>query len=193
MVKTGTNELGPVGSIVATSAAPVATLRAAIASDEKAPDLLLPTYENPLDRIAQSRQTTYSEVAATVTSDLSTNIDQLATRVDSLNSECRSLRICLAVTEDRVRDIESSHVSTALLANIPTPILQVVSVPYSIPIPSVNHAQTSQVGVASQTPTTNHISTPISRPNVPAASLPYPNIPNKTLSHPVTYEQFLLG
>ena len=62
----------------------------------------------------------------------------------------------------------------------------------------MNHAHTSQVGAASQTPTTTHISTPISRPNVSSAT-PYPSsisdptIPNTTLSQPVTYEQFLCG
>ena len=93
MVETATNDVGPLASIAATSAAPVATLRSAIARDEKPPGLLLRVYEDLRDRIAQGRQTTYSEVAATMTSDLSTNIDQLETRVDSLNSECRSLRI----------------------------------------------------------------------------------------------------
>ena len=102
MFETATNDLGPLANIAATSAAPVATLRSAIASDENAPGLLLRVYEDLRDRIAQSRQTTYSEVAATVTSDLSTNIDQLETRVVSLNSECRSLRIHLAAAGDRV-------------------------------------------------------------------------------------------
>ena len=102
MVERETNDVGPLASIEATSAAPVATLRSAIASDENAPGLLLHVCEDLRDRIAQSRQTTYSEVAATVTSDLSTRIDQLETRVDSLNSECRSLRICLAAAEDLV-------------------------------------------------------------------------------------------
>ena len=186
MVETSTNEMGPLASEAETSAAPVATLRAAISSDENAPALLLRVDEDLRDCIAQSRQTTYSEVAATVTSDLSTNIDQLETRVDSLNSECRSLRIRLAAAEDRVRTLESSTVSTALLAKIPTPIPPLVPVPYSIPILPVNHAHLSQVGAASQTPTTLHISTPISRPNVSATtpypdSLPYPTISNTNL------------
>ena len=47
----------------------------------------------------------YSEVAATVISDLSTNIDQIETRVDSINSECRSLRIRFAAAKDRVRNL----------------------------------------------------------------------------------------
>ena len=198
MVETATNDVGPLASIAATSAAPAATLRSAIASDENAPGLLLRVYEDLRDRIAQSRQTTYSEVAPTVTNDLSTNIDQLKTPVDSLNSECRSLRVRLAAAEDRVRDLKSSPVSTAPLANIPTPTPPVTSVPYPIPFPPVNHAHTSQVGAASETPTTPHISTPISRSNVSAAtpypsSLPHPTIPNITLSHRVTYEQFLRG
>ena len=92
----------PLASIAATSAAPVATLRSVTASDENAPGLLLFLYEDLRDRIAQSRQTTYWEVAATVTSDLSTKIDQLETRVDSLNSECSSILIRLAAAEDRV-------------------------------------------------------------------------------------------
>ena len=145
------------------SAAPVATLRAAIASDENAPGLLLRVYEDLRDRIAQNRQTTYSEVAATVTSDLSTNIDQFETRVNSLKSECRSLRIPLAAAEDRVRDLDSSPVSAAPLANIPTPTRPVASLPYSIPISPVNHAHTWQVRAASQTPTIPHISTLLSR------------------------------
>ena len=191
MVETATNDVGPLSSIAATSTAPVATLHSANASDENAPGLLLCVYEDLRDRIAQSRQTTYSEVAATVTSDLSTNIDQLETRVDSLSSECRSLRIPLAAAEYRVRDLESSPVSTAPLANIPTPTPPVAPVSYPIPSPPVNHAHTSQVGAASETPTTPHISTPISRPNVSAAtpypsSLPIPTFPNTTLSHPVT-------
>ena len=186
MGETATNDVGHPASIAATSAAPVAILRSAIASDENAPGLLLRVYEDLRERIAQSQQTTYSEVAATVTSDLSTNMDHLETRVDPLNSECRSLRIRLASVENPERDLESSHVSTAPFANIP------------IPIPTVNHAHTSQVGAASQTPTTPHISIPISRPNVSAAtpypsSLPHPTIPNTTLSHPVTYEHFLRG
>ena len=198
MVETATNDLGPLATIAVTSAAPVATLRSAIGSGENAPGLLLRVYEDLRDRIAQSRQMPYSEVAATVTSDLSTNIDQLETRFDSLNSECRSLRIRLAAAEDRSRDIESSPVSTALLANIPTPTPPVASVPYPIPIPPVNHAHTSQVGAASHTLITPHISTPISRPNVSAAtpyppSLPRPTIPNTTLSQPVTCEQFFRG
>ena len=86
MVETATDDVGPLASMAATSAAPVATLRAAIASDENAPGLLLRVYEDLLDRIAQSRLRTYSEVAATVTSDLSTNIYQLETQADSLNS-----------------------------------------------------------------------------------------------------------
>ena len=198
MVETATNDVGPLTSIAATSAAPAATLRSAIASDGNAPGLLLRVYEDLRDRIAQSRQTKYSEVAATVTTDLSTSIDQLETLVNSLNSECRSLRIRLAAAEDRVRDLESSPVSTAPLANISTPTPPMASVPYPITIPPMNHAHTSQVGAASQTPTTPHISTPISRPNVSAAtpypsSLPHPTLPNTTLSHPVTYEQFLRG
>ena len=83
----------------------MATLRTAIASDKNAPGLLLRVYEDLRDRIAQSRKTTYSEFTAMVTSDLSTNIDQLETRVDSPNSECRSLRIRLAAAEDRVRHL----------------------------------------------------------------------------------------
>ena len=198
MFETATNDVGPLASIAATSAAPRETLRSAIASDENAPGLFLRVYEDLRDGIAQSRQTTYSEVAATVTTDLSTNVDQRETRVDSLNSECRSLRIRLAAAEDRVRDLECSPVSTAPLAKIPTPTPPVASVPYPIPLPPVNHAHTSQVGAASQTPTTPHISTPISRPNVSAATpypsyLPHPTIPNTTLSHLVTYEQFLRG
>ena len=86
MVKTATNDEGSLASIAANSAAPVATMLAAIASDENAPGLLLRVYEDLRDRIAQSRQTTYSEVAATVTSDLSIKIDQLETRVHSLSS-----------------------------------------------------------------------------------------------------------
>ena len=81
MVETGTNEVGPLASIAATSAAPVATLNAVILSDENAPGLWLRVYEDLRDHTEQSRQTKYSEVAATVTSDLSTNIDQLETRV----------------------------------------------------------------------------------------------------------------
>ena len=38
-----------------------------------------------------------------MTSDLSTNIDILETRIDALNFECRSLRIRLAAADDRVR------------------------------------------------------------------------------------------
>ena len=72
MVGTAKNDVGPLPNIAATSAAPVATLRAAITSDENAPGLLLRVYEDLRDRIAQSRQTTYLEVAATVTSNLST-------------------------------------------------------------------------------------------------------------------------
>ena len=102
MVETATNDLGPLAIIAANSAAPGATLRSAIASDENGPCLLLRVYEDLCDRIAQSRQTTYSEVAVTVTCDLWRNIDQLETRVDPLNSECRSLRIILAAAEDRV-------------------------------------------------------------------------------------------
>ena len=118
MVETATNELGPPASMAETSAAPVATLRASIASDENAPGLLLRVCEDLRFRIAQRRQTTYSEVADTVTSDLSTNIDQLETRVDSLNSECRSFRILFAAAEDHLRDLESSPLSTAPLENI---------------------------------------------------------------------------
>ena len=51
-VETATNDVGPLASFVATSEAPVATLRAAIASDEKAPGLLLRVYEDLRDRIA---------------------------------------------------------------------------------------------------------------------------------------------
>ena len=70
--------------------------------------------------------------------------------------------------------------------------------PYPKPIPPVIHAHTSQVGAASQTPITPHISTLISRPNMSTAaphrsSLPHPAIPKSALSHPVTYEQFLRG
>ena len=198
MVEIATNDVGPFASTAATSAAPVATLRSAIASDEDAPGLLLRVYEDLRDRIAQRGQATYPEFAATVTSDLSTNIDQLETRVDSPNSDCRSLRIRLAAAEDRVRDLESSSVSTAPLANIPTPTPPVASLPYPIPSPPVNHAHTSRVGAASQTPTTPHTSTPSSCCNVPAAtpylsSRPHPTTPNTTLSHPFTYEQFLRG
>ena len=198
MVETETNDVGPLASIAGTSAAPVATLRSAIASDENAAGLLLRVYKNLCDRIAQSRQTTYSEVAATVTSDISTNIDELEIRVDSLKFESRSLRIHLDATEDRVRDLESSPVSTAALPNIPTPTPPVASGPYQIPSPPVNHVHSSQVGAPSQTPTTPHTSTPISRPDVSAAtpypsSFPHPTLPNNTLSHPVTYEQFLRG
>ena len=62
----------------------------------------------------------------------------------------------------------------------------------------MNHAHTSQVGAASQTPTTPHIWTSVSRSNVYAAtpypsSLPHPTIPKTTLSHPVTYEQSVRG
>ena len=190
--------MGPLASIAANSAAPVETLRSAIASDENAPGLLLRVYDGLRDRIAQRRQTTYSEVAATVTRDLSKNIDQIETRFESLNSKCRSLRIRLAAAEDRVRDLESSPLSTAPLANRQTPTPPVASVPHPITIPPMNHAHTSQVGAASQTPTTPHISTPISPPNVSAAtphpsSLPRPALPNTTLSHPITYEQFLRG
>ena len=70
MVETTTNDVGPLASIAVTSATPVATLLAAIASDENEPGLLLRVYEDLRDRIAQSRQTTYSEVASTVPSDL---------------------------------------------------------------------------------------------------------------------------
>ena len=129
MVETATNDVGPLASIAANSAAPAETLHVAIASDESAPGLLLFVYEDLRGRIAHIRQTTYSKVAATVTSDLSTNIDQLETRVDSLNSECRSLRIRLAAAEDRMRDLESSPVSTAPLANIRTPTPPAISVP----------------------------------------------------------------
>ena len=77
MVETVTNDVVPLPIIAATSPAPVATLRAAIAGHENSPTLLLRGYEDLRDRIAQGGQTTYSEVAATVTSDLSRNIDQL--------------------------------------------------------------------------------------------------------------------
>ena len=198
MVETATNDVGSLASIAPTSAAPVATLCAAIATDENAPGLFLRVYEELRDRIAQSRQTMYSEVAATETSELSTNTDQLEIRVDSLNSQCRSLCIRLAAAEDRLQDLESSPVSTAPLANIPTTTPPMASVPYPIPISPVNHAHMSQVGAASQTPTTPHFSTPISRSNVAAAtsypsSLPHPTIPSTTLLQPVTYEQFLRG
>ena len=129
MVETATNDVGPLATIAATCAAPVATLRSAVASDENGPGLLLRVYEYLRDRIAQSRQTTYSEVAATVTSDFSTNIVQLETRVDSLKFECLSLRIHLAAAEVRVRDLESSTVSTVRLATIPNPTPPVASVP----------------------------------------------------------------
>ena len=94
-----------------------------------------------------------------------------------------------------MRDLESSSVSTALLVNIPTPTPPVASVPYSIPIPPLSNAHTFQVGVASQTPTNRRISTPISHPNVSAAtpyssSLPPPTIPNATLSHPSPTSSF---
>ena len=87
--------------------------------------------------------------------------------------------------------------ATAPLENIPSPTPPVASVPYRIRIPPMKH-HTTQVGAASQTPTTPHISTAISLPNVSAAtpypsSLPHPTLPNTTLSHPVTYEQFLRG
>ena len=199
VVETATRNLGPLAGLAAVGAAPVATLRAAIASDENAPGLLLLVYEDPRNRIAQSRQTTYSEVTATVTSDLSTNIDQLETRVDSLNSDSRSLRIRFAATEDRVRHLELSPVSTASSVNVvPTTTPPVASVPHSLPVPSVSNAHSSQVRAASQTPTTPRISTTISHPNVSAAtphssSLPPSAIPTTTLSHPVTYEQFLRG
>ena len=121
MVETATNDMDRVAGLAATCAAPVATFRAAIVSDENEHVLLLRVYEDLRDRIAQSRQTTYSEVAVMVTSDFSTKIDQLETRVDSLNSECRSLRIRSAAAEYRVRDLEPPPVSTAPLANIPTP------------------------------------------------------------------------
>ena len=95
-----------------------------------------------------------------------------------------------------MRDLESSPVSTAPLANIPNPTPPVGSLPHSIPIPPLNYAHASQVGAASQNPTTPHVSNPISHPNVSAAisypmTLPHPTIPNTTLSHRVTYEQFL--
>ena len=102
MVETATTNVGP-----------LAGLPGAIPSDENAPGLLLRAYEDLRDRIAQSRQTTYSEVIDMVISDLSTNIDKLETCVDSLNSECRSLRIRLAAAKDRVRQLELSPVSTA--------------------------------------------------------------------------------
>ena len=195
MVETATNDVGPSASIAANSAAPVATLRAAIASDEKALGLFLRVYEDLRDRIAQTRQKTYSEITATVISDLSTKIDQLETRVDSFRSECRSLRTRLAAAGDRVRDLESSPVSTAPLLNIPTRAPPVASVSYSIPIPPVNNAHTSQVGAASQTQTNPYISTPISRSNVCAAppypsSLPNPIIPNTMFSHPSPTSRF---
>ena len=198
MVETATNDVGPLASIAATCDAPVTALRAATASDENVPGLLLRVYEDFCDRIALSRQTTYSEVEATVTSDLSTNIDQLETAVDSLNSECRSLRIRLAAAEDRLRDLETSPASTAPLENITTPTPPMASVPYPIPNLPVNHAYKSQVGASSQIPTTPHISTPISHSNVSAATpypanLPHQTIPNNNLSQPVTYEQFLRG
>ena len=154
MFETATNDVGSSASRVAISAAPAATLRAAIASNENVCGLSLRVYENLRDRIVQNQQTTYSEVPSTVTSGLSTNIDQLETLVDSLNSGCGSLHICLAAAEHGVRILESLPVSTAPLANIPTPTSPVASVPYSIPIPPVNDAHTSQVGAASQTPNT---------------------------------------
>ena len=63
------------------------------------------------------------------------------------------------------------------------------SVPHSIPIPPFSNARSSQVGAASQTPTTPRISTLSSHLNVTAAtpyssSLPHRIIPNSTLSHP---------
>ena len=70
MVEKAKNDVGPLAGIAATSPAPVATLRAAIAGDKNAPGLLLPVYKELRDRKAQSRQTTYSEVTSTVTSDL---------------------------------------------------------------------------------------------------------------------------
>ena len=106
MVETATNDVGPRSSLAGTGAAPVTTLRSDVASNANATGLLLRVYEDLHDRVGQSRQTTYSEVAATVTSDLSTNIDQLVTRADLLSSECRSLRIRLAAAEGRVRDHE---------------------------------------------------------------------------------------
>ena len=117
MVETAAKNLGPLAGLAAAGAAPVATLRTAMASEENAPGLLLRVYENFRDRIAQSRQTTYSEVTATVNGDPSTNIDQLEARVDSLNSECHSLRIRLATAEDRVRHLELSPVSNAPSVN----------------------------------------------------------------------------
>ena len=97
-----------------------------------------------------------------------------------------------------MRDLESSPESTAPLANIPTPLAPEASGPYPIPSPPLDDAHMSQVGAASQTPTTRHIWNPISRPDVSAAtpypsSLPNPTIPNNTLSHPVTYHQFRRG
>ena len=97
-----------------------------------------------------------------------------------------------------MRGLEASPVSTAPLPNIQTTTPPVAPMPYSMPIPPVKHAHTSQGGAPSQTPTTPHIATKISRPNVSTAtpypsSLPQPTIPNTTLSHPVTYEQFLRG
>ena len=95
-----------------------------------------------------------------------------------------------------MRDLEQSPVSTAPSVNIPTPTRPVASVPYSIPIPPVSNTHTSHVGEASQTPTTPRISTPIPHPNASAAtpylsSLPPSTIPNNTLLHFITYEQFL--
>ena len=55
MVETATTDEGPLATIAATSAAPEATSRSAIASDENAPGLLLRVYEDLRDRVAQSR------------------------------------------------------------------------------------------------------------------------------------------
>ena len=97
-----------------------------------------------------------------------------------------------------MRHLELSPVSTAPSVNVvPTTAPPVAPVPHSLPVLSVSNAHSSQVGVASQTPTTR-IWTPISHPNLSAAtpyssSLPPSTIPTTTLSHPVTYEQFLRG
>ena len=198
MVGTATNEVGPLAILAAIAAAPVATLRSAIASDENAPGMFLRVYEDLRDHIVQSRQTTYSEVPATISSDLSTNIDQHETRLDSLSSACRAFRIRIAAAEDRVRHLESLPVWTAQSLNIRTPTPLVPSVPYSLFIRPVINAQSSQVGAAAQTPTNPHISTPISHSNVSATtpyslSPPLSTIPNTMLSHNVIYERLLRG
>ena len=129
---------------------------------------------------------------------LSTNIEQLETLADSPSPEYRFLHIRLSPAEDHVRDLESSPVSTAPSVNIPTLTPPVASVSYSIPISPMSKPYSSQVGAASQTPTTPRISTAIPHPNVSAlasysSSLPPSRIPNAILSRPVTDKQFLRG